>query len=226
LYVAGYYYNRARQWNKEVSISTKFNAYAPSNDDTKQIGSIIDFEKVSARSPAGIRRGPWMVDDAIGSNSWGYIEGLRIASADTIVGRLIDTVSKGGFYMLNISPMADGTIPQDQQAVLAKIGDWLKINGEAIYDTRPWTHFMEAGTLAWHFTTKGDTLYAIASAWPGEQAVISSVTAKVGSVTLLGTSTPLSFTQDAAGLTIKLPADHSGSIAWTFKITGLKTTTP
>jgi alpha-L-fucosidase len=221
LYIAAYYYNRARAWNKEVSLSTKFNAYAPGNDDTKQIGSIVDFEKVSARSPAAIRTGPWIVDDAIG-NSWGYIDGLKIASAESIIGKLIDTVSKGGFYMLNISPMADGTIPQDQQDVLVRIGDWLKTNGEAIYGTRPWTQFMEAGAPAWHFTAKGDTVYAIASAWPGKEAVISSVKQKVDGVTLLGNSTPLEFTQDADGLKIKLPAIRSGSVAWTFKISGVK----
>jgi len=219
LRVAAYYYNRARQWNKEVSLGTKFNAYAPGNDDTKQIGSIVDFEKVSARSPAGIRPGPWMVDDALGSNSWGYIEGLRIASAETILGRLIDTVSKGGFYMLNISPMADGVIPQDQQDVLLKLGEWLNANGEAIYGTRPWTKFTEPGTPAWHFTTKGNTLYAIAASWPGPEAVIASVKERVAGVTLLGSSTPLDFTQDAQGLRIKLPASHSGSMAWTLKIT-------
>ena len=218
LRIAAYYYNRALQWNKEVSLGTKFNAYAPSNDDTKQIGSIVDFEKVSARSPAAIRPGPWMVDDAIGSNSWGYIDGFRVAPADTIIARLIDTVSKGGFYMLNISPMADGTIPQDQQDVLMKIGDWLSSNGEAIYGTRPWSKFMEPGTPAWHFTTKGNTLYAIANAWPGTEAAIASVTGKVDRVTLLGNPAPLEFTQDAQGLKIKLPASHSGSTAWVFKI--------
>jgi alpha-L-fucosidase len=223
LRIAAYYYNRARQWGKEVSLSTKFNAYAPSNDDTKQIGSIIDFEKVGVRSPAAIRPGLWMVDDAIGSNSWGYIEGLRIATADTILGRLIDTVSKGGFYMLNISPMADGVIPQDQQDVLLKIGAWLSANGEAIYGTRPWTKFMENGPPSWHFTTKGQTLYAIASAWPGTEATIASLATgngKVDSVTLLGNAGALAFTQDEHGLKIKLPADRSGNIAWAFKITG------
>ncbi len=227
LRIAAYYYNRALKWGKEVSLGTKFNAYAPSNDDTKQIGSIIDFEKVGVRSPAGIRPGPWMVDDAIGSNSWGYVEGLRVATADTIVGRLIDTVSKGGMYMLNISPMADGVIPQNQQDVLLKIGAWLDMNGEAIYGTRPWVRCMENGAPAWHFTTKGETLYAIASAWPGHEAVLESLATgksngKIESITLLGKSGGLDFTQDKQGLTIKLPAEHSGSIAWSFRITGLR----
>jgi alpha-L-fucosidase len=229
LRIAAYYYNRALEWNKEVSLSTKFNCYAPSNDDTKQIGSILDFEKIGARSPAGIRPGPWMVDDPIG-NSWGYIDGLRLASAESVIGRLIDTVSKGGFYLFNISPMGDGTIPQDQQEVLLKIGAWLDTNGEAIYGTRPWTQFQEAradGAPGWHFTTKGGALYAIAAAWPAGDATIVSlgsgkVSGTVQSVTMLGRPGALEFTQSEHGLTIKVPAEHAGSAAWAFKITGLK----
>ena len=222
LRIAAYYYNRAREWHKEVSLSTKFNAYAPSNDDAKQIGSIVDFEKVGARSPSGIRPGPWMVDDPIGSNSWGYIEGLRLVPADGVIGRLIDTVSKGGFYLFNISPMADGTIPQNQQDVLVKIGAWLDINGEAIYGTRPWTRFAEAGSPAWHFTTKRGQLYAIAAAWPaGGDAIITSPMGHVESVALLGHPGELEFTQSAEGLRIKLPSDHPAGPAWSFKITGV-----
>ncbi len=226
LRVAAYYYNRASEWDKQVSLVTKFNAYAPSNDDRKQIGSILDFEKIGTRSPSGIRSGPWMVDDPIGSNSWGYIEGLRIVSSDIIIGKLVDTVSKGGFYLLNISPMADGTIPQNQQDVLLKIGSWLDINGEAIYGTHPWTKFMETGPPSYHFTVKGETLYAIASGWPEGDALITSlasdkVSGKASSVGLLGHSGALSFSQEAQGLSIKMPADHTLSGAVTFKITGL-----
>jgi alpha-L-fucosidase len=123
--------------------------------------------------------------------------------------------------------MADGTIPQEQQDILLKIGAWLDTNGEAIYGTRPWTKFMEPGPPSWHFTTKRDTLYAIAAAWPEGDAVIASlasdkVQGKVDSVTMLGHAGSLDFTQDAQGLRIKLPAEHPGATAWSFKITGLK----
>ena len=60
-----------RRWGKEVSISTKKAAYAPAGDNLHTIGSIIDFEKIGSRSPAGIRPGSWQVDDPIGS-TWGY----------------------------------------------------------------------------------------------------------------------------------------------------------
>lgn len=223
LYIAAYYYNRAREWGKQVSLGTKFNAYAPSNDDTKQIGSIIDFEKVGPRSPAGIRAGPWMVDDAIG-NSWGYIEGMKIASAESILGKLIDTASKGGLYMLNISPMADGTIPQDQRSVLLRIGAWLEVNGEAIYGTRPWKKFVEPGAPAYHFTTKGDAVYAIAAGWPAGDAVIPSLAlraaGKVEGFRLLGGEGALAFKQDETGLRIKLPAPHGMEAAYVFKVSG------
>jgi alpha-L-fucosidase len=224
LRIAAYYYNRALEWHKEVSLSTKFNAYAPSNDDTKQIGSIVDFEKVSVRSPAGIRPGPWMVDDPISGSSWSYTEGMRLASAEAIVGRLIDTVSKGGFYLFN------GSIYPECETVLDELAKWMPINGEAIFGTRPWTKCLETGpkgSPSYHFTTKGGTLYAIASAWPAGDAVVESLAAgspagKAASVTLLGHSGELEFAQDEQGLKVKLPAQPSGGPAWVLKIAGLK----
>jgi alpha-L-fucosidase len=230
-HVAAYFYNRAQQWGKEVSISTKYIAYAPGNDDTKQIGSIIDFEKVGTRSPPGIRPGPWMVDDPIGS-TWGYSTAMTVSNANAVLGKLIDTVSKGGDFLLNISPMADGTIPDAQQTTLLGIGAWLNVNGDAIYGTRAWTRFSEGGTgrgaLSYHFTTKGDTLYAIASAWPGAQALIASLAKGAVAtngpikVELLGHDGALDSTQDETGLKITLPADRppGGANYFALKITG------
>jgi alpha-L-fucosidase len=233
LWVAAYYYNRAQQWGKEVSISTKKAAFAPSDSNLQTIGSIIDFEKVGSRSPSGIRTGAWQVDDAIAS-SWGYTTDMSVSSPATILGRLIDTASKNGTYLLNISPKPDGTIPQEQQDVLLEIGRWLDINGEAIYGTHNWIRFSDAdpatrGGLNVRFTVKHDDLYAIILGdWPGESATIRSLAAgkvegKITRVTMLGADGDLKFVQTDAGLNVQLPAAAPGTYAYTLKISGLKT---
>ena len=234
LTVAAYYYNRAKNWGKEVSISTKGAAYAPSNNDSQQVGSIIDFEKIGARSPAGIRPGPWQVDDPIGS-TWGYTSDMKVQGANSIVHKLADTASRNGNLLLNLSPKSDGTIPDEQKKTLLAIGAWLEINGDAIYGTHNWTKFSEGNDarggggreLSWRFTVKGDALYAIALSWPTNETVITSlsttnVAEKITGVELLGHKGALEFSQDETGLKIKLPADKPCDFAYAFKISGLK----
>ncbi len=234
LWVAAYYYNRAAQWNIEVSISTKKAAYAPSGTNTQTIGSIIDFEKIGARSPAGIRTGDWQVDDPIGS-TWGYTDGERIASPASIISRLVDTVSKNGNYLLNLSPKADGTIPDNQQQTLLAVGQWLTTNGEAIYATHNFTQFSDTppkSPLNIRFTVKDQTLYAIIlGKWPGQSATIhalatNKIEGAITRITMLGNTADLLFTQSPDGLTVALPNTPPCDFAYTLKIEGLKTNPP
>jgi alpha-L-fucosidase len=240
LRIAAYYYNRAHEWGKAVSLSTKKAAYAPSNRNSQTIGSIVDFEKIGSRSPSGIRPGAWQVDEPIGSPSWGYTEGMTIAGPGTIVAKLADTVSKNGTLLLNLSPKADGTIPQAQQDTLLAIGRWLDVNGEAIYGTHNWTRFRDElpdgrpAAADIRFTVKGDALYAILlGARPGDRITIASLArdsspsaGSVSAVTMLGAPGTLAFTQDGSGLTVTLPATAPCDYATTLKIVGLKLNPP
>ncbi len=225
LKVAAYYYNRALGWGKEVSISTKDSAYLA--------GSILDFEKVQ-RGPRDILPGAWQVDDPIGS-TWGYTSDMRVTNPQTVIHKLVDLVSKGGNLLLNLSPMADGTIPEPQQQTLLDVGRWLEVNGEAIYGTHPWTRFGEgSGSTAVRFTVKGDSLYAIVLTPPGEHVAIKSLArgqgppGKVDRVRLLGTEhpDPLAFEQDVDGLKVKLPPRPSGKYAFVLQINGLSMNPP
>src|SRR4051812_3617981 len=117
--VAAYYLNRAKEWNKQVSLSSKGDAFPQAN--------IMDYER-EGRAPMELTDYAWQADDPI-ADKFGYVEGLKLVSAGSIVTKIVENTSKNGNLLLNISPKADGTIPDDQQAVLLEVGKWLDING-------------------------------------------------------------------------------------------------
>ncbi len=238
LQIAAYYYNRAAEWGQAVSISTKKAAYAPGGNNLETIGSIIDFEKIGTRSPSGIRPGAWQVDHPIGS-TWGYTSDMTVSDPADIIEALADTVSKNGTLLLNLSPKADGTIPPEQQATLLGVGDWLRVNGEAIYGTHNWIRFQDRDDPdsqgpEVRYTVKGEALYAIVIHPANETAATLTLAAlaaggavegEVTRVTLLG-GEALAFTRDAGGLRATLPARALRTLPFTLKIEGLRMNSP
>jgi alpha-L-fucosidase len=235
--LAAYYLNKAEDWKKEVVMVRKQN-------DLPLNMSINDLEK-SRMNRMGDQ--PWMTDETISTGSWCYTEDLVIKPAKDLLHVLIDIVSKNGVLLLNISPRADGTIPENQRDVLLKIGEWLEKNGAAIYNTRPWYTFGEGptqqpeGDFKKHneflkvkycakdirYTSKGKTVYAITLGIPGanEKILFESFAhgclpgnPEVEKVTLLGSDSIIIHEMTNEGLWVKTPEIIIGDMALVFRI--------
>ena len=227
---AAFYYNQAAAQGKQVVLFRKNHAFP---DGT----TVLDIERGQQDHILPVH---WQTDTSVSEKSWGYVEGDTYKSADQILGQLIDIVSKNGNLLLNIGPRADGTIPTPVQQILRSLGGWLKVNGEAIYGTRPWTSYGEGPTKVvpgsfndvkvqpytaqdFRFTTRGSTLYAIALGWPssGEYTVQSlNEGIHVKNVELLGATKGVSWQQRSDGLHIHVSGEApAGLHAYTFRVT-------
>jgi alpha-L-fucosidase len=225
-----YYYNRMAQQDGSAIINYKFNAFP-------EKAAVLDLERSKMDR---IREPFWQTDTAVSTNSWGYVENHVYKPVNRLIDDLVDIVSKNGCLLLNIGPKPDGTIPEHEQQMLREIGRWLDVNGQAIYGTRPWKKYGEGptGTATGHlsekknkaftaedirFTTKDNTLYAIALDWPeGNDLVIKSLgdngDVTIGNVTLLGSDAPIKWERTNAGLQVHLPAEKPCEHAFVLKI--------
>ncbi len=189
----------------------------------------------------GIRPEPWQCDTSIGD--WFYNKHWKYRGADWVILSLVDIVSKNGNLLMNVVQRPDGSLDPEALKVLDEMAAWIAVNGEAIYGTRPWLVHGEGPVKAKggnftedfaytakdiRFTTKGDkTLYAMPLGWPAESKLVirslarfPGVTGKVTGVELLGHAGRLSFTHNADGLEIQLPAAKPCNYAVVLKITG------
>lgn len=230
---AAFYYNSSLKYGDHVGV-INYKDYA-----MRERSAVLDLERGEL---GDIRPQPWQTDTSVSNKSWGYIQNDTFKSPEFVVHQLIDIVSKNGNLLLNVGPRSDGTIPEDVQQVLLDVGAWLNVNGEAIYDTRPWRVYgegptkVEAGSFNdtnlrpytpedFRFVTKGDLLYAIGLVWPPDgEAVIHSLAPTVGdepvqSVALLGGGSKLQFQQRADGLHVHLPGQPPAKYAYALRVT-------
>jgi alpha-L-fucosidase len=165
----------------------------------------------------------WESCHALGT-SFGYNQNEGpgdMLSPEKLVTMFVDIVSKNGNLLLDIGPRADGSISELQLVRVRELGKWLRVNGEGIYETRPWVRSEgKAGELPVRFTQKDDALYAILLGKPEtRQIVLESLQVREGTrVQMLGSGGDLSSRTTGGNLHVGLPAELPGDYAYTLKI--------
>jgi alpha-L-fucosidase len=144
------------------------------------------------------------------NDSWGFkTSDNNWKTAETLVKNLVDIVSKGGNFLLNIGPTSEGLIPEPSIERLGEIGDWLKINGEAIYGAGELKNYKEGDSLRYTKSANGKFIYAMLMQWPEKEITIKQIKPAEGSViSILGMDKALQWKyNESDGLTIELPAE-------------------
>jgi alpha-L-fucosidase len=236
--ITAWYYNASQSWN-----GGRLDAVVTGKQLTPQQRSAI-VEDVERGFSDTLRPRPWQTDTCLGN--WHYDRSLfehhGYKSAASVITRLCDVVAKNGNLMLSVPLRGNGTIDTDEVAILEELASWMKINGEAIFGTRPWKIYGEGPTQVKagmfsekdikpftaqdiRFTTRRGVLYALGLGWPEAatltiQSLAAGVPGQVQRVQLLGTDQTLQYHRDGRGLTITLPQHRFGNHVYAFKISG------
>lgn len=229
LKIAAHLYNKTLKKNGKVEAVI----FGKILDQLQRKCMVWDIERGQSNA---IEPLPWQTDTCIGG--WHYDQRIynnkSYKSAKTVIHTLADVVSKNGNLLLNIPVKGNGTIDELERKIVEEIGEWMAVNSEGIYDTRPWLVFGEGPAIESaaplsaqgfnegkgkpftaadiRFTTKNNTIYAIVLGWPEDGKILIKsmknggeyLKQKLNSVELVGTGEKLSFSQTDNGLMINL----------------------
>lgn len=191
--------------------------------------------------PSELARSYWETCGTM-NNSWGYKSyDHDWKSPLEVLSWLVDVVSRGGNYLLNVGPTGEGVIPPESARILREVGRWLRVNGDAIYGTRAWSTFREGPTVLsrrgtghrekegftarftaedFWFTKKGESIYAIALTVPQNRTVLVKAMKDlpVTDVRLLGSSEPVVWEKTPKGLRVVLPNQYSSTYGFSLEV--------
>lgn len=206
------YYNKSMQWNHgkmDVVINLKavggrYNSF----QNSPQLLPLVDRSLVkSTEAIIESQITPYSFQTETSIAEWHYLTGQKYKDAKEVVELLMQNVSRNGTMLLNITQHARGDLDSEVIRICKDIGAWLKVNGEAVYGSRPFEVFGDTAVL---FTRNEGNVYATLLNWDGNPVNLSALhtggvtLGKVSKVEILGSDRPLKFSQDDKGLIIKL----------------------
>lgn len=160
---------------------------------------------------------PRLSEESIGP--WFYVENAEYYSARRIISSMADVVSKNCIFLLNVPPKGDGSFDEKTLGLLKQIGDWMRINGDAIYETKTWKTFGE-GSI--RYTVKGNVLNVIVCSDMEKDLLLSSLQgwkqSDILSIKLLGCPEIVNFSDSEMGIVINLPKNYKEAPAYVFQI--------
>lgn len=203
--------------------------------DNQNLAAVRDWER---SVPDAIQDHPFEYDTYIGD--WHYLENAKYKTVGQVVQSLVDIVSKNGTMLLNIPQRGDGTIDASEVAFLKGMAEWIRVNGVAIYGTRPWFQFGEGPTKVprgkagdeelpytqedIRFTTKAGALYAFVMKLPSKTITIESLglnakpAGSIRNIELVGSNETIRWQQDSQALKIETPSKFPCENVIAFKI--------
>jgi alpha-L-fucosidase len=216
--VVAYFYNEAQKRNQEVFVNDRFG-----KGERGKHGDLYNVEYNFEKGNEGLLTHKWSYWQGI-AKTFGYNQDTDpedCLSPKQFIDKVIMGVAQNGNFDINVGPTAAGIIPEYEQYPLLQLGNWLNVNGDAVYGTRIWKVQHEGDV---YFTSKGENVFAIFLKWQGDEFRLKSVRPVEDSkITMLGVPGDLKWRWDSAnGLTITYPKEKARptqcSYAWAFKI--------
>ena len=203
--IASYFYNKA-EGRKEVAVNDRYGTH-----EKKWLRSVRgdfftneygDMEK-EAKQTTHAWEACWGISQSFGYNWQDTDE--NVISSKEFIDKFVDIVAHGGNLLLIVNLDGEGSLPKIQENRLKDIGKWLKVNGEGIYSTRPFTRQLD-GSVAFTRSKDNQFVYVIMKEWPGEELHLKGINPVSGSkIEMLGDNNPLEWKSFNEGITVKLP---------------------